>query len=161
MRRQVRLRQKSRVVAYRDFGRKFEFIAGDFKPTAYYAECVDLIRKLVLSGLIGLINPGTVFQSFCSVIFSLAFMVTHATGCSSCHRDPDPYPALETIARKRGSLMKDDRFDRETSAWTHRFECGPQVIHIKIWPYPSTSSNALKFFADAQLFLVTLADPLA
>ena len=65
--RQVRLRQKSRVVAYRDFGRKFEFIAGDFKPTAYYAECVDLVRKLVLSGLIGLINPGTVFQSFCSV----------------------------------------------------------------------------------------------
>jgi hypothetical protein len=33
----------------------------------YYAECVDLVRKLVLSGLIGLINPGTVFQSFCSV----------------------------------------------------------------------------------------------
>ena len=94
----MRLRQKSRVVAYRDFGRKFEFIAGDFKPTAYYAECVDLIRKLVLSGLIGLINPGTVFQSFCSVIFSLAFM----------------------------------------------------VIHIKIWPYPSTSSNLLKFFADTR-----------
>jgi hypothetical protein len=34
---QVRLGQKSRVVAYRDFGRKFEFIAGDFKPTAYHA----------------------------------------------------------------------------------------------------------------------------
>jgi hypothetical protein len=51
----------------------------------YYAECVDLIRKLVLSGLIGLINPGTVFQSFCSVIFSLAFMVTHPPGCSSLY----------------------------------------------------------------------------
>ena len=92
------------MVAHRDFGRKFEFIAGDFKPTAYYAECVDLIRKLVLSGVIGLINPGTVFQSFCSVLFSLVFL----------------------------------------------------VIHIKLWPYPSRSSNLLKMFADAQVFLVTL-----
>ena len=70
----------------------------------YYAECVDLIRKLVLSGLIGLISPGTVFQSFCSVLFSLVFL----------------------------------------------------VAHIKLWPYPSASSNLLKLFADAQLFLVTL-----
>jgi hypothetical protein len=44
--RQVRLRQKSRVVAYRDFGRKFEFIAGDFKPTAYHARARSSPVKL-------------------------------------------------------------------------------------------------------------------
>jgi hypothetical protein len=37
--------------------------------------------------------------------------------------------------------MKNDRFDREATAWTHWFECGLQVIHIKIWPYPSDSAN--------------------
>jgi hypothetical protein len=47
--RQVRLRQKSRVVAYRDFGRKFEFIAGDFKPTAYYARARPSTAKHVSS----------------------------------------------------------------------------------------------------------------
>ena len=39
---------KSRVVAHRDFGLKFGYIAGEFRPESYYAECVDLLRKLIL-----------------------------------------------------------------------------------------------------------------
>ena len=67
---------------------------GDFRPEAYVAECVvsiawytnertndirpephlpegcrcfqDLFRKLVLTGFIGLLAPGTVLQSFCT-----------------------------------------------------------------------------------------------
>ena len=42
-----------------------------------YAECVDLLRKLMLTGLIGLIYPGTVFQSFCCVTISLFFLALH------------------------------------------------------------------------------------
>ena len=73
----VRKQKKSSVISQRDFGRDFSFIAGEYKPEAYYAECVDLLRKLMLTGLIGLIYPGTVFQSFCCVTISLFFLALH------------------------------------------------------------------------------------
>lgn len=73
----VKTDKKSRVIAYRDFGRKYNFIASDFRPEAYYAESVDLVRKLFLSGVMSLIAKGTVFQNFCSVIFSMAFVMIH------------------------------------------------------------------------------------
>ena len=73
----VRLEKKSAVIAQRDFGKKFNYIAGEFKPESYYAEPVDLMRKLMLTGLIGLIYPGTVFQSFCCVTISLFFLALH------------------------------------------------------------------------------------
>ena len=56
-------------------------VQGEFKASAYYAECVDLIRKLVLSSLVGLLSPGTVIQSFATALFSLIFMVLHALMC--------------------------------------------------------------------------------
>ena len=73
----VRRGEKSRVIAQRDFRRKFGYMSGDFKAEAYFAESVDLIRKLMMSGLLSLIRPGTVFQSFCSVIISLTFVTVH------------------------------------------------------------------------------------
>ena len=73
----VRRGEKSRVIAQRDFRRKFGYMSGDFKAEAYYAESVDLIRKLMMSGLLSLIRPGTVFQSFCSVLISLTFVTVH------------------------------------------------------------------------------------
>ena len=73
----VRRGEKSRVIAQRDFRRKFGYMSGDFKAEAYFAESVDLIRKLMMSGLLSLIRPGTVFQSFCSVLISFAFMTVH------------------------------------------------------------------------------------
>ena len=74
---EVRRGEKSRVVAQRDFRRKFGYMSGDFRAEAYYAESVDLIRKLMMSGLLSLIRPGTVFQSFCSVLISLTFVTVH------------------------------------------------------------------------------------
>ena len=74
---EVRRGEKSRVVAQRDFRRKFGYMSGDFKAEAYFAEAVDLIRKLMMSGLLSLIRPGTVFQSFCSVLISLTFVTVH------------------------------------------------------------------------------------
>ena len=44
---------------------------------AVYAECVDLVRKLVLTSLITLVPPGTIIQAFCQVLFSLVFMGMH------------------------------------------------------------------------------------
>ena len=73
----VRRGEKSRVIAQRDFRRKFGYMSGDFRAEAYYAESVDLIRKLMMSGLLSLIRPGTVFQSFCSVLISLTFVTVH------------------------------------------------------------------------------------
>ena len=73
----VRLEKKSAVIAQRDFGKKFNYIAGEFKPESYYAEPVDLMRKLMLTGVLGLIPPGTVLQSFFSVIISLFFLIMH------------------------------------------------------------------------------------
>ena len=75
--RMVRRGDKSRAIAHRDFRRKFGYMSGDFRAEAYYAESVDLIRKLMMSGLLSLIRPGTVFQSFCSVLISLTFVTVH------------------------------------------------------------------------------------
>ena len=73
----VRRGEKSLAVAHRDFGVRFNYIAGEFKPESYYAEPVDLMRKLMLTGVLGLIPPGTVLQSFFSVIISLFFLIMH------------------------------------------------------------------------------------
>ena len=73
----VRRGEKSRVIAQRDFRRKFGYMSGDFRAEAWFAESVDLIRKLMMSGLLSLIRPGTVFQSFCSVLISLTFVTVH------------------------------------------------------------------------------------
>lgn len=40
-----------------------------------------MLRKLVLSGLITLLAPGTVIQSVATVCFSLVFIVLHAVMC--------------------------------------------------------------------------------
>ena len=73
----VRRNEKSLVVAQRDFGVRFNYIAGEFKPEAYYAEPVDLLRKLMLTGFLGIIPAGTVLQSFCCVGISLFFLAMH------------------------------------------------------------------------------------
>ena len=59
------------------------FCQREFKPSGYYAECIDLVRKLVLSGMVSLLSPGTVVQSFVTAVFSLLFMVIHARICKS------------------------------------------------------------------------------
>ena len=73
----VRRRKKSAVIAQRDFGVRFNYIAGEFKPGHYHAEPVDLLRKLFLTGFLSIIPPGTVLQSFFSVIISLFFLTLH------------------------------------------------------------------------------------
>eukprot|EP01043_Picozoa_sp_COSAG02_P069623 COSAG02_NODE_12005_length_1614_cov_57.281961_1_plen_419_part_00 len=54
--------------------RQFAFCSQDFTPQAYYYECVDLLRKMCMSGVLTLIATNTVFQAFVSVVFSLIFL---------------------------------------------------------------------------------------
>ena len=46
-------------------------------------DVVDLLRKLTLAGIVSLISPGTIFQSFCSVLLSMLFMGLHIKLCAS------------------------------------------------------------------------------
>jgi hypothetical protein len=61
-----------------DTMQKFDFVLGDYLPQKWYWEVVELFRKLVLSGLIGLFGRGTIGQSFfaticCFIFFALSF----------------------------------------------------------------------------------------
>jgi len=35
--------EKKKIAAFRDFSKRFDVMAGDYRPEAYYAECVDLL----------------------------------------------------------------------------------------------------------------------
>lgn len=52
---------------------KFDFVMADYRPEYWYWEVVELSRKLILSGLIGLFGRGTIAQSFAAVIISCFF----------------------------------------------------------------------------------------
>lgn len=54
-----------------DTMQEFDFIIGDYKPEFFFWEVVELSRKLVLSGLIGLVGRGSVAQ--CVFASFLAF----------------------------------------------------------------------------------------
>jgi hypothetical protein len=52
---------------------KFEFVLGDYDQAHWYWEVVELTRKLVLAGLIGLAGRGTVFQTVVATLISFMF----------------------------------------------------------------------------------------
>ena len=58
---------------------EFDFMIGDYKKTHWYWEIAELGRKLVLSGVLGLVGRGTVAQSMCAtfVAFFYFAMVFH------------------------------------------------------------------------------------
>jgi hypothetical protein len=115
------------------------WVQGEFKPSAYYAECVDLIRKLVLSSLVGLLSPGTVIQSFATALFSLTFMVIHALMCE-CRPMSLMHRHLAFFQfRCVGMKFVTDLF-----------------VRVHAGPYPFVGANLLKLFADAQVFVVAL-----
>eukprot|EP01049_Picozoa_sp_SAG25_P008870 SAG25_NODE_833_length_5146_cov_2.847434_1_plen_1031_part_00 len=67
----------SKIQAHCDFGREFAYMCGEYTPAAYYAESIDLVRKLMLGGVLAVVKPGTVVQCFYSVIMSFIFIVIH------------------------------------------------------------------------------------
>ena len=54
----------------------YNFAIGDYKTEYWYWEVVELGRKLILSGLIGLFGRGTIAQCFVAVIVSFLFFAT-------------------------------------------------------------------------------------
>eukprot|EP01046_Picozoa_sp_COSAG06_P037898 COSAG06_NODE_4324_length_4366_cov_3.080853_1_plen_917_part_00 len=66
-----------KALVHQDFSYDYGAVVNDYRQGAYYAECVDLYRKLVMTGLLTVITPGSVFQGYCSVMFSLTFMLLH------------------------------------------------------------------------------------
>eukprot|EP01048_Picozoa_sp_COSAG05_P016092 COSAG05_NODE_2026_length_3672_cov_18.472152_2_plen_604_part_00 len=75
---EVQIGQKKKVVAYNEFGRQFDYVAGNFRAEAWFTEPIDLIKKLLLSGMIIFIKPGTVVQCTASITISLSFTILHA-----------------------------------------------------------------------------------
>lgn len=93
-----------------------------------------MLRKLVLSGLITLLAPGTVIQSVATVCFSLVFIVLHAVMCE--------YPNMPF----------------ETQSTPISYACRPWLKFTACFagPYPYVGANVLKLYTDFQIFLVTL-----
>ena len=58
--------------------RKFAFIVGDYKPTYYYWECLEMLRKVSITGLLIFVRKGSVLQVVVAVLISFGFMIAHA-----------------------------------------------------------------------------------
>lgn len=67
-------KKKDRIVAGdEETLQTFDFVLGDYVPERWYWECVELSRKLVLSGLIGLVGRGTIAQCFTATLISFFY----------------------------------------------------------------------------------------
>lgn len=51
----------------------FEFLRKEYRDEYYYFECVVLVEKLLLTGLLIFVDQGTVFQAFVGVCIAFAF----------------------------------------------------------------------------------------
>ena len=51
----------------------FEFLVADYKPEYYYYECVVLVKKLLLSGLLVFMDRGSMMQATMATFISLVF----------------------------------------------------------------------------------------
>jgi len=56
-----------------DTVQKFDFVLGDYKASHWYWECVELFRKLILSGLISVFQRGSISQTVLATLISFMF----------------------------------------------------------------------------------------
>ena len=75
-------------------GREYSFLVNSFKPRYYFWEGVDMIRKLILVGLLVMVGRGSVAQLFVAVVVSVALLVLQVT--------LQPYKHWEDNAFKAG-----------------------------------------------------------
>jgi hypothetical protein len=54
---------------------KFSFLVKDYQPCYYYFECVFLIEKLILTGLLIFVPPGTIAQCYIATLTAFVFCV--------------------------------------------------------------------------------------
>eukprot|EP01051_Picozoa_sp_SAG22_P006365 SAG22_NODE_413_length_10849_cov_6.078977_7_plen_1231_part_00 len=51
----------------------YDFLKKDYKPEYYYFECITLMEKLLLTGLLVFVDQGSIFQCFVGAVISFAF----------------------------------------------------------------------------------------
>eukprot|EP01052_Picozoa_sp_SAG31_P045904 SAG31_NODE_8571_length_1428_cov_1.437171_2_plen_236_part_01 len=56
---------------------KWDFLIADYKYNFYYFEVLDLVKKLLLTGLLLFMDRGSVSQAYCGGLISMAFMLVH------------------------------------------------------------------------------------
>ena len=54
---------------------KYAFLVGAYRPSAFYWELVEYLRKFVLSGVLIFIEPGTVTQVFVGSLVTLVYVL--------------------------------------------------------------------------------------
>jgi hypothetical protein len=57
---------------------QFDGLIGDFKPTYYYWEVIELLRKLLLAGFIMFFAPGTAVQIIAGLFTTFMFFAAHS-----------------------------------------------------------------------------------
>jgi hypothetical protein len=55
----------------------FSFLVADYKPQYWFWEPVELVRKLLLSGILGLVGRGSIAQAVAGTVISFAFFAMH------------------------------------------------------------------------------------
>jgi hypothetical protein len=56
-----------------DTEQKFDFVLSDYQSSHWYWECVELFRKLILSGLISVFQRGSIAQTVLATLISFMF----------------------------------------------------------------------------------------
>jgi len=69
----------------------WDFALGDYNLDHWYWEVVELIRKMVMTGLIGLLGRGSIFQVFCATVISFLFFA------ASLHAKPFDSAGLNIV----------------------------------------------------------------
>ena len=60
-------------VAGNDGGSEYDFLRQDYSPRYYYFECISLIEKLLLTGLLIFVDQASVLQAFCGLCIAFVF----------------------------------------------------------------------------------------
>jgi len=57
---------------------KYAFIVTDYKPTFFYWECIDMLRKVMITGLLIFVQKGSVIQVVIAAFISFCFLIALA-----------------------------------------------------------------------------------
>lgn len=61
-----------------DTFRQFHFLVADYKPQFYYWDCLEMLRKVTITGLLIFVSKGSLFQLVVAIILCLCFMAASA-----------------------------------------------------------------------------------
>eukprot|EP01051_Picozoa_sp_SAG22_P027557 SAG22_NODE_9278_length_599_cov_0.826000_1_plen_180_part_10 len=128
-----------------EFNKRYEFMVSDYKPEYYYWDCVEMIRKVVLAGILSILGPvqsalatdssatgiwaapGSQFQLLVGIFVSTVFMVL----VGACK----PYQVYETEAD--GSIKTDEDEKPVEKQDTNKFKvmcdfCGTMMLVLAV-----------------------------